>query len=117
MPEIIRRIGARPSHIECLCPASWQPCIFPTDLGEFALMANKVAPVSTHDSFTETIRSMPGDGGGGVASYERIALLDRAALKPSTEYAFYIAGVVENPDGSIQEPLFFSPFRPTPTRI
>lgn len=115
--EILRRIGTRPLHLDCDCPRSWQQVVFATDDGNFAVHLDTLYPTSQHTALTEEIRSLPGDGSGGIAPYERMGVIGRAALTSSTWLALYQTGVDQYPDGSMQEPLFVNPLRPAPARI
>lgn len=108
-PVIIRRLGHKPSHINCGCPFSWTSVIKPHTQGQDTLFAVDVQIQDLNHEEREEVTTQVQriDGSGGLAPYEDIGVIDaHGDLVRSLAAISLQTGVMLLPDGSLQEPLF-----------
>lgn len=108
-PCFKRRMGDKPSHINCGCPSSWTSVIEPHSQGQDTLFAVKVElqdlSPDERDDVTSQVQRI--DGSGGLAPYEDIGIVDRRGdLMRSIAAVSMQTGVLLLPGGALQEPLF-----------
>lgn len=113
-PFITRRMGDKPSHINCGCPNSWTSLIEPHADGHDVRLAIEVEPqprklsADERDNLTSQVKRL--NGSGGLAPYEDFGIVSRRGnLALSIAAACMQTGVVMLPDGGIQSPLFVIP--------
>jgi len=118
-PLIKRRLGPKPSHVNCGCPSSWTSIIEPSFDGEdvrFAVEAEvqNLNPAQ-RETITKEVKRM--DGSGGLAPYEDFGIVNRRGnLALSIAVVSMQTGVVLLPNGGMQEPLFVMPDPMPPLR-
>lgn len=117
--RITRRLGDKPSHINCGCPSSWTSVIEPFAEGQDGLLAVDVEiqnlDAEERNDITDQVQRI--DGSGGLAPYEDIGIVNkRGDLVRSIAAVSLQTGVMIFPDGSLQEPLFMLPNPMPPLR-
>lgn len=120
-PFITRRMGDKPSHINCGCPNSWTSLIEPHADGQEVRLAVEVEPqprkldADERDDITSQVKRL--DGGGGLAPYEDFGVVSkRGDLALSIAAVCMQTGVVLLPGGGVQPPLFAIPDPMPPLR-
>lgn len=109
---IVRRLGGIPVHLGCDDALGWRRTIDVLDTGDFAIFLPRGVVFSEEQvaGILPDIQAL--GGGGGVAPYERMAAIPQSARRDfilSADYATERIGVIQGPDGSIQDPLFGLP--------
>jgi hypothetical protein len=107
--RITRRMGDKPSHMNCDCPSSWTLVIKPHSQGQDTFFAVDVElqdlNPTERDEVTSQVKRI--DGSGGLAPYENLGIVSRRGdLLRSLAVVSMQTGVLVLPDGALQEPLF-----------